>query len=188
VWNNSEIGYSERDYQRRYTEELLACKHIGGFERFGDQDIAFVCDFCDGHLVWEDLESVPTVRTAQELAASPISPVSPSTGNPYWQATATTLSTGQRREVVFAPVAIANHIPPLPADWQARVLCPYCEEESAQPRDKDDEEDVYRPETEFEDLAALQEHLEWQHSGRRIQDSIPAVSIPTSSNSNCQIM
>lgn len=43
--------------------ELMACAEVGRFERLGDRDIGFVCDFCDGYIVWEDLQSVPTART-----------------------------------------------------------------------------------------------------------------------------
>ena len=166
-------------------EELIACRYAGGFERLGDQDIAFVCDFCDGHLIWEDLESVPTSRSAQELAGSTIAPVSSGTDKPYWQARGLALSTGEQKEIVFAPVAIANHVPPEPAGWQARLICPLCEEEGARPQDKDDDEDAYHPDYEFEDLVALQEHLEWTHTSTALPASLP-ISAPATNN--CLIM
>ena len=40
---------------------------MGRFERFGDRDIAFVCDFCDGYLVWEDLREMPSLRAGAPL-------------------------------------------------------------------------------------------------------------------------
>ncbi|WP_254558075.1 hypothetical protein, partial [Salmonella enterica] len=74
-------------------EEVVACNTIGKFERFGDRDIAVVCDFCDGHLVWEDIESIPSVRGAIDASASPASTFSPATQLPQWQATAYSNST-----------------------------------------------------------------------------------------------
>ena len=173
------------DYERRQLEELDMCIRTGGFERFGDEDIAFICDFCDGHLVWEDLESVPTSRAAPESTNSPASLLSPTT-EPQWQATGTTLSGPQARNVVFAPLAIANHMAPLHGDWQARLLCPFCEDEAQQPQDEDDDDDeLYRPDHEFEDVAALQEHLEWQHTAGALSLALPA-ALP--SPKSCQIM
>lgn len=185
AWTRGEV-VEPRESQRRNIEELMACKYAGGFERWGETDIAFVCDFCDGHLIWDDLEHVPTERAAQELAGSPIAPVSPTTDKPYWQARGMTLSTRESKEIVFAPVAIANHVPPEPASWRARLICPLCEDEGAQPQDKDDDEEVYRPNYEFEDLAALQEHFEWQHTSTSLPASLPiSTAAPTN---NCQIM
>ncbi|GAP92726.1 hypothetical protein SAMD00023353_8900190 [Rosellinia necatrix] len=44
--------------------EIAACNSTGTFQRLGpgNRDIAFVCDFCDGFLVWEDLRSMPSTR------------------------------------------------------------------------------------------------------------------------------
>ncbi|KAI0801660.1 hypothetical protein GGR55DRAFT_667376 [Xylaria sp. FL0064] len=55
--------------------EIAACNSIGKFQRLGpgNRDIAFVCDFCDGFLVWEDLHSMPSTR--QRSATSPASMV-----------------------------------------------------------------------------------------------------------------
>ncbi|TGJ83868.1 hypothetical protein E0Z10_g4877 [Xylaria hypoxylon] len=51
--------------------EIAACNSTGKFQRLGpgNQDIAFVCDFCDGFIVWEDLRSMPSMR--QVPATSP---------------------------------------------------------------------------------------------------------------------
>ncbi|KAI0422037.1 hypothetical protein F5X98DRAFT_190970 [Xylaria grammica] len=51
--------------------EIAACNSTGAFQRLGpgNQDIAFVCDFCDGFIVWEDLRSMPSTR--QRPATSP---------------------------------------------------------------------------------------------------------------------
>ncbi|KAG4256202.1 hypothetical protein FPRO04_03234 [Fusarium proliferatum] len=184
---NGQIYYEtdrkhEAEYSRRYREELRLCNTIGSFKRFGDRDIAFVCDYCDGHIVWEDIENMPSIRTFQEAAASPILTLSPTIDNPHWQATAFTLSGHQEKQVVFAPVAIANHVSPQPRDWQAGLLCPYCEVESTEPQEQYDDEDVYRPDLGYEDMEAFQEHLEWQHT----------VTAPTSqaqaASDNCMVM
>ncbi|KAL9572787.1 hypothetical protein ACKAV7_002472 [Fusarium commune] len=166
---NGQIYYEtdrkhEAEYSRRYREELRLCNTIGSFKRFGDRDIAFVCDYCDGHIVWEDIENMPSIRTFQEAAASPILTLSPTIDNPHWQATAFTLSGHQEKQIVFAPVAIANHMAPQPRDWQAGLLCPYCEVESTEPQEQYDDEDAYRPDLGYEDMEAFQEHLEWQHT------------------------
>lgn len=167
---------------RRYQEELRLCNTVGSFKRFGDRDIAFVCDYCDGHIIWEDLESMPSIRSFQEAAASPILTLSPTTNNPHWQATGFSLSGHQEKQVVFAPVAIANHVAPQPRDWLAGLLCPYCEEDSTEPQEQYDEEDAYRPDLGYEDMVAYQEHLEWQHTV-----TAPTSQQPTTSN-NCQVM
>ncbi|KAL3957283.1 hypothetical protein ACCO45_007861 [Purpureocillium lilacinum] len=112
------------DSQRAQMEELAMCTRVGGFERFGEDDIAFICDFCDGHLVWEDLESVPTSRAGAPGVSGP--PAAP-TSSQSWQATGITMSGGHAKPVVYPPLVVANHVAPTPGDWLARVLCPYCE-------------------------------------------------------------
>ncbi|KAL0943854.1 uncharacterized protein CTRU02_201741 [Colletotrichum truncatum] len=166
---------TEEEYHRRHVEEIVACNNIGKFERFGDRDIAFVCDFCDGHLVWEDMESMPSVRAAQNVAANTVS-TSPNTQLPQWQATAFSASNREEKTVVYAPLAIANHIAPYQGDWVARLECPFCDEAPyIEPgEDGDDEMRNTQDESGFEDLDAFQEHLEWQHTAT----SIPAVSLP----------
>lgn len=148
---------SQHDYQKRQLEEFGACAKIGSFDRFGEEDVAFICDFCDGHLIWEDLENPPTERSAPYSAK-------PQGYSQHWQATGATASGPQEKQVIFPPLAIANHIAPLHGDWQAKLLCPFCEDEARQPQDEDDEEDLYKPNDEFEDVASLQEHMEWQHA------------------------
>lgn len=184
-WSTTQpAGIEEAAYQSRYLEELRMCGRVGSFQRFGDSDIAFVCDFCDGHLVWEDLERMPPARTTHDDPATwpTTAPALPGgRQRPQWQATGFSQSAHESKQVVFAPVAIANHGAPQPGDWQARLLCPYCEEEAAQPLDEDDEEGIWHPDRSFDDVAALQEHFEWQH---------PAAGKGSSSsgNSGCRIM
>ncbi|KAI1367450.1 hypothetical protein F5Y08DRAFT_67115 [Xylaria arbuscula] len=62
--------------------EIAACNSTGTFQRLGpgNQDIAFVCDFCDGFLVWEDIRSMPSTR--QRPATSSASMIE------HWAATA----------------------------------------------------------------------------------------------------
>ncbi|KAI1117265.1 hypothetical protein F5Y14DRAFT_376790 [Nemania sp. NC0429] len=54
------------------TGEIAACNSTGTFQRLGpgNQDIAFVCDFCDGFLVWEDLRSMPSTRRHVSVEAA----------------------------------------------------------------------------------------------------------------------
>lgn len=164
--------------EKRQLEELGACTRIGSFTRF-EEDVAFICDFCDGHLIWTDLENVPTGRTP---------PYRP-TGRPndtHWQATGLTCSGAEEKTVIFAPVVVANHITPLHGDWQAKLTCPFCEELSEQPQDKDDEEAVYRPDDVFEDVAELQAHLEWEHGRSSTLVGAPLAALPTSAT--CSVM
>ncbi|KAM0297948.1 hypothetical protein ACHAPM_009229 [Fusarium culmorum] len=181
-WAMDKTVPDELEYSRRYREELRLCNAIGSFKRFGDRDIAFVCDYCDGHIIWEDIENMPSIRTFQEAAASPILTLSPTPDNPHWQATGFTKSGHQEKQMVFAPVAIANHVAPQHRDWLAGLLCPYCETESTVPQEQYDDEDAYRPDLGYEDMDAYQEHLEWQHT----------VTAPTSqaqaSSDNCTVM
>lgn len=143
---------SEED-PRRQLEETLVCNTVGTFERFGDSDIAFICDFCDGHIVWENLERVPTTRETQ--------------GPDEWQAPGIALTDQQPKDVVFAPVAVSNHIPPMHGDWEAPLICPLCEAQNRQARDVDDEEDTAVADNRYDDLASLQEHLEWEHGAAK---------------------
>ena len=160
---------------------------MGSFQRFGEADVAFICDFCDGHLVWEDLERMPVTRTLNESVDSPVSPLSPTSGRPYWQVTGKSLSGGDNTNIVFGPVAIANHIAPTTGDWQAGIICFLCEDEARKPVDEDDEEDVWHPNMIFEDIAAFHEHLEWQHGGTVPGQGTAAVAAPTN-NDSCLIM
>lgn len=159
------------------------CAKIGSFERFGDEDKVFICDFCDGHLIWDDLESAPTRQRRHDGPEGlPRSSTSSSSGYPHWQAVGVSLSDAQPKTTVFAPVAIANHVAPQQGDWLAKLLCAYCDEAAGQPDDADDEEGVWRPEqVEFDGVAELQEHLEWHHT-----ETALAMPLPTSGS--CRAM
>ncbi|KAF3811184.1 hypothetical protein GCG54_00001498 [Colletotrichum gloeosporioides] len=175
---------TEEEFHRRHVEEVRACNNIGKFERFGDRDIAFVCDFCDGHLVWGDLETMPAVRAATDATINAVRPGSP-TQLPHWQATAYGAANREQKTVVYAPLAIANHIAPYQGDWVARLECPFCDEAPyIEPgEDGDDEMRNAQDESGFEDLQAFQEHLEWQHTAT----SIPAVPLPKAAK-DCVVM
>ncbi|KAI5924334.1 hypothetical protein F4810DRAFT_664954 [Camillea tinctor] len=200
-------GQQQESYQFHYgsLEELAACNAMGKFERFGEQDIAFVCDFCDGYLIWEDLrempshptippplrsetlKSIPDASTSPSPSTSPSSPSSSENNNTTnWQATGFSLSDGNEKSIVFAPVAIANHLPPdptpsspvgagfltvpgIPEDtdwWQSRILCPLCDEHYYEEQGEADMERVRYAQDErgFASVAALKEHLEWSHT------------------------
>ncbi|KAF4120794.1 hypothetical protein GMORB2_2798 [Geosmithia morbida] len=194
--NGDVVGVEHGEYQRRHLEELRTCRRVGGFQRFGELDMAFICDFCDGHIIWTDVERVPSAPTThEEEASSPWPPVSPPITNPItnattsgyqrrpqpsqaqesWQATAHSMSRHREKQVVFAPLAIANHVAPHTGDWLARIICPFCEEEASKPLDEDDDDQVWRPDSTFEDVDALQEHLEWYH-GPKTASSTPATN------------
>ncbi|KAJ4148328.1 hypothetical protein LMH87_002804 [Akanthomyces muscarius] len=192
-------GASDYDCQRRQRDEVDECYTIGGYERFGDLDVAFVCDFCDGHILWDDVETVPTTRTGVDSlpevasAAPGVGSLLP-TSTPLqdkhgaalgeWQATGTTRSGQQSKQVIYPPIAIASHIAPVRGDWLARLMCPLCED-ATEPQDIDDEEEIWQPENLFEDLAALQEHLEWEHAPSALPTTLP-VSLP--STDKCIVM
>ncbi|EJT74025.1 hypothetical protein GGTG_07874 [Gaeumannomyces tritici R3-111a-1] len=164
------------------------CNAIGGFEKFGDRDVAFACDYCDGFLVWEDLDRMPsrTRNLEQQLQH-------PSTANggygyyggyPDWQAEALSVSTGEPKCVVFAPVAIANHLPPDNGDWRARVMCPYCDEYTYFEQGEEGGETRYAQDEEgLLGLIEFQEHLEWYHGA----GLLPMPTMPTK-KTNCAVM
>ncbi|KAJ0334566.1 hypothetical protein COL5a_000627 [Colletotrichum fioriniae] len=125
-------------------------------------------------------------RKPEESSTRPVPPISPTTGMPNWQATGFTAD--KRREektVIFAPLAIANHMAPYQGDWVARLLCPFCDEApyTEAGGDSDDEMRNTQDESGFEDLQAFQEHLEWQHTAA----SIPAVPLPKAAK-DCVVM
>ncbi|RCI07711.1 hypothetical protein L249_5711 [Ophiocordyceps polyrhachis-furcata BCC 54312] len=172
---------------------------VGTFERFSDEDVVFVCDFCDGHLVWHDVEAVPLLKTATTTTTSG-SPTSISTTTttttttttnvttaipplPFWQTPALSTSSATPKTVISPLVAIANHVPPPLGDWLAPLLCPYCEDEARRPHDDDDDDeaDAYRAVSidEFDDLEALQLHFEAYH---------PASSPVDAGGSSCLVM
>lgn len=188
----------QRQQQRRQRDELKTCRRAGSFQKFGEADVAFICDYCDGHLVWEDLERMPAARTNSESVDSPLAPLTPSSGRPYWQATGKSSSAGADKDIVFGPVAIANHTAPRAGDWQAGIICSFCEDEARKPVEVDDEEDVWHPAMVFDDVASFHEHLEWQHSGTvpgqgaaaaaAAAGANGATTAAASSNSSCLIM
>ncbi|KAI8961580.1 hypothetical protein F5Y11DRAFT_224236 [Daldinia sp. FL1419] len=190
----------------RVEDERAACAQAGKFERYAERDVAFVCDFCDGFLVWEDLRAVPTTRITQppprnddlpapvtsttqgsgtsggntntattSSSGDPDVEVNPAMAN--WQARGIALSNGEQKTIVFAPVAIANHVPPDLGEFRSRILCPHCEEYYYEEQGDGDMERVrYTQGRGFESVAAFQEHLEWSH----------ASIVP--STSNCSVM
>lgn len=153
-------------------EELVpVCNAIGHFERFGDRDVAFACDFCDGFIVWDDLMKMPAER-------DPLAVASGVTDQPNWQAKGKSVSTGEDKTVVYAPLPIANHIGPDVGDWQARLLCPYCDEYKYYEAGDEDDTRYAQDERGFSSLKEFQEHLEWYHT---------SVAMPAAAK-NCVVM
>lgn len=170
------------------------CNTVGKFERFGDRDIAFVCDYCDGFIVWEDLDKMPatrypTAKSTTQQQRAPTNAITSTTmpaGQQEWQAKAHSSSSGEEVTTVFAPVAIANHLLPDIGDWQAPLLCPYCDEYTyvgGDDGDDDGETRYAQDERGFPDLKTFQEHLEWYHGG----GVVPMPTAPTKKD-NCIIM
>ncbi|CCC13335.1 hypothetical protein SMACR_06624 [Sordaria macrospora] len=223
--------------RRLSLEDLVpCCNAVGRFERFGEHDVAFVCDFCDGFIVWPDLQRMPSTRAPLDqtngggstntttsiptsTTAATNSPkklilptivtqsypsvlpqhsttttkeTEPETARiettyPRWQAHGLSAKTGEAKTVVFAPIAIGNHIAPVPGDWLARIWCPYCDEYTYVDQGEDSEDEVKWAQDErgFEDLASFQEHLEWYHTALPVP-SIPAL-LPKAAGS-CAVM
>ena len=247
-------------------EDLVPeCKKVGTFERFGDRDIAFICDFCDGHIVWEDVQRLPTMRvppaaisSADAHLASRLAPsiaVSPAYGSPLptsispgmasalggsgatapaplllqsrlspsptpfrrqspaswrqgsysppatststylppeagedeyprWQATTVAVSDANtQRTVVFAPLAIANHLPPMAGDWEARLWCPYCDDYMYYDSAEGEQTKYAQEEGGFQSLDDFQAHLEWHHT------ALPVPAMPAlPASSSCVVM
>lgn len=156
-------------------EELVpACNSVGRFERFGDRDVAFSCDFCDGFIVWEDLHNMPA-------QLDPLPVASGVTEQPNWQARGKSMSADEDKTVVFAPLAIANHISPDIGDWQARILCPYCDEYGYYEAGDEGDTKYAQDERGFGSLKEFQEHLEWYHT------SVAVPSLQTAAK-NCVVM
>lgn len=151
-----------------------ACNMVGHFERFGDRDIVFSCDFCDGFIVWEDLARLPSSLDPTALNANV-------TEQPNWQAKGTSLSSAEEKTVVFAPLAIASHLAPEIGDWQARILCPYCDEYDYYEAGDEGETRYVQDERGFGSLREFQEHLEWYHT------SVAVPSLPAAAK-NCVVM
>ena len=261
--------------RRLSLEDLVPiCNAIGKFGRFDRHDVAFVCDFCDGYIIWPDLQSMPSSREspnsdstdddATTIIETPIAATEETTSAyPRWQArglrsknsnsssmsddeaetfesadgkktttrhrqaqkhddiietTAAATTTprteipsdeeeanhtttrtapiydAEEKTIVFAPVAIANHLPPDPGDWMARILCPYCDEYTYPDQGDDDEDDLRYAQDEkgFPDLESFQEHLEWYHSPLTVPVPVPSAILPTgiskAVSSSCVVM
>ncbi|KAI0124335.1 hypothetical protein BJ170DRAFT_80315 [Xylariales sp. AK1849] len=177
------VQRSPENAQQRSLEETAACNLTGKFERLGERDIAFVCDFCDGFLVWDNLREMPSHRIPppDSLTEEPMSATSNAPVNQdHWQAAGFAASDGAQKNVVYAPVAIANHMPPEPGEWQARMLCPFCEDYYTEEQGEDDMDRVKwnQDEAGFEDVTAFREHLEWSHARSGV---VPETS-------NCSVM
>ncbi len=158
------------------------CNAVGRFQRFkGSPDAAFVCDFCEGYIVWADLREMPVARM-------PLAPTAV-TGYPHWQAKGASDETGEDKVVVFAPLAIANHMPPEPGDWQAPLICPFCEEDTYLDEGEDSSELHYvRDDKGFADLEAFRQHLEWYHTAMPVPPISSLVAGLPSAASNCRVM
>jgi hypothetical protein len=173
--------------QQRSLEELVACNQTGKFERFGDHDIAFVCDFCDGFIVWDDLREMPSSKApTATLGAGDDAPPEPTSATSMapaqdkdWMATGYRSTDGTEKTIAFAPLAIANHMPPLPGAWQARILCPLCDEYYTEEQGENDMERIKwsLDEGGFADMEEFLEHLEWRHAPSTLATS-----------SNCSVM
>ncbi|CAK7268015.1 hypothetical protein SEPCBS57363_002887 [Sporothrix epigloea] len=210
-------------------EDLVPyCNAVGTFERFGDRDIAFICDYCDGHIIWEDIQRLPTTRAPPIVATasssrsfsssssspspylpSPVSAPLPSSTlrrsspqvssaatqsttcesldnengeYPRWQASTVAMSDASKpRTVIFAPLAIANHLAPMAGDWEARLWCPYCDTYLYYDSSEGDQTKYAQDEHGFPTLTDFQLHLEWHHTG------LPKPALPSASSS-CSVM
>jgi hypothetical protein len=164
-------------------EELVpSCNEVGRFQVLGEShDAAFVCDYCEGFIVWPDLSSIPSERT-------PLAPTAV-TGYPHWQAKGVSADNGEEKVVVFAPLAIANHMPPKPGGWQAGLICPYCEEDTYLDEGEDSSELKYvQDEGGFPDLEAFRAHLEWYHTAMPVPPISSLASTLPAAASNCSVM
>ncbi|KAL2135569.1 hypothetical protein VTI74DRAFT_8048 [Chaetomium olivicolor] len=185
-FNNANPGSTPQLRKRASLEELVpVCNSVGRFQRLGggteSQDAAFVCDFCDGHIVWPDLRSMPSERT-------PLPPTAV-TGYPHWQAKGISAETGEEKAIVFAPLAIANHTPPEPGHWQAGLICPYCEEDTYLDQGEDSSELKYvQNDKGFADLESLRAHLEWYHTAMPVPPLSALASALPAKVADCRVM
>ncbi|KAI0389892.1 hypothetical protein F5Y17DRAFT_96717 [Xylariaceae sp. FL0594] len=203
--------------------EISACNSTGTFQRVGpgNRDIAFVCDFCDGFLIWEDLRSMPSTRLRAASSAAEMMENWAAAGfahphqhhDEYMAASVqdsdieledgaglqngntdrkptgphhpATEEAGQEKTIVFPPVAIANHLPPEPGEWQAPLLCPLCDDYYYEEQGDDDMDRIRYTQDEhgFESVAKLQEHLEWSHGSM-----LPSLSDIAPQASKCVVM
>ncbi|GKT84798.1 hypothetical protein Ct61P_02648 [Colletotrichum tofieldiae] len=166
-WRNRP-ALNEEEHHRRHVEEVVACNTIGKFERFGDGNIAFVCDFCDGHL--------PHFAHITHIADGTNAPLA---SDGFHCIKTTRREDGRVRapgdsEPHGAVSGGLGRPPPMPFCDEA----PYTE-------GGDDDDDMRNPldDSGFEDLQAFQEHLDWQHTAA----SIPAVPLPKAAK-ECLVM
>ncbi|KAI0157738.1 hypothetical protein GGR57DRAFT_53730 [Xylariaceae sp. FL1272] len=225
----SDITPMGQQPERSSNVEIAACNSTGVFQRFGtsNHDIAFVCDFCDGFLVWEDLRSMPSTRQRAASSAPSMSENWAATGftNPqisphrqthsrhqsrtysrtnnhshsgpldielrtsgesgFADAIPSTEKQGEEKIILFPPVAIANHLPPEPGEWQAPLLCPLCDDYFYEEQGDGDMDRVRYTQDEqgFETVADLQQHLEWSHASL-----LPSLTDVAPKASNCAVM
>ncbi|KAK4105029.1 hypothetical protein N658DRAFT_564722 [Parathielavia hyrcaniae] len=184
-----QVSDSREDLRGSLEELVPSCIAVGKFQLMvggadeGDEshDAAFVCDFCEGFIVWPDLRSMPSERM-------PLAPTAV-TGYPHWQARGESAATGEDKTVVFAPLAIANHMPPEPGKWQAGLICPYCEEDTYLDEGEDSSELRYvQDDRGFADLEAFREHLEWYHTAMPVPPISALASALPSTASSCGVM
>jgi hypothetical protein len=130
-------------------------------------------------LVWENLAEVPGERRVEGGTVD---------GYPNWAAAGrrSRVEEGEEEEkvVVFAPLAIANHVPPRYGEWVSRVICPYCEEYTYIDAgdDGDGERRWVTDQAGFETMEAFQEHLQWTHT------ALPKPVLPLVSDGKCAVM
>ncbi|KAH8909002.1 hypothetical protein BR93DRAFT_994653 [Coniochaeta sp. PMI_546] len=184
-WEEEEEGRLKggdgRGRERRGSLEAVVpeCNSVGRFERLGEEDVAFVCDYCDGFLVWGNLAEVPAGRRVEGATVE---------GYPNWAAAGRRrrVEEGEEEEkvVVYAPLAIANHVPPKHGEWMSRVICPYCEEYTYIDAgdDGDGERRWVTDQGGFETVEAFQEHLQWTHT------ALPKPALPFVSDAKCAVM
>ncbi len=179
----SAVEREERERRGSLEALVPSCNAVGRFQRLaGSPDAAFVCDFCEGYIVWPDLREIPAAR-------APLAPTAVS-GYPHWQAGGVSEETAEPKTVVFAPLAIANHMPPEPGDWQAGLICPFCEEDTYLDEGEDSSELRYvQDERGFADLEAFRQHLEWYHTALPVPPMSSLVAgLPAAAASNCVVM
>src|SRR3569833_52923 len=184
--DNPYQGAAEEPRRGSLEAAVPDCNRVGTFERFGDRDVVFVCDYCDGHLVWVDVKQMPSTRTDP-------APLAQST-YPNWQASARSQSTGEEKTIVFAPLVIANHLAPGGGvGWEARIWCPFCDEYTYYDQVDDEQTRYAQDEGGFTDVQSFQDHLAWHHTAIGMPSlpalsSLPALPSLSTSSKNCTVM
>jgi hypothetical protein len=169
-----------KERSRRGSLETIipVCNTIGHFERLGETDLAFICDFCDGFLVWPNLQSLPAERKFPGSLTLE--------GYPSWAASGLSYREKEEKDVVFAPLAIANHLPLRKGEWIARTVCPFCEEYTY--FDQGDGDGERRLGTDGERIEGVEElaaHLGWTHTALPRPDSIGLAGL---GKGDCEVM